>query len=830
MDVEKGQLYIGVQADDAREPFVFDSADFTTHGVVVGMTGSGKTGLAVTVLEEALLSGIPCFILDPKGDMGNLLLNFPDFAPRDFRPWVDEAEAERQGVTPDQLAADTANSWKEGLAGAGITPERMKRLRDGSEMTIYTPGSGAGVGLNVLGSMAAPSLDWATQGELINDEIEAFVSSLLSLAGIESDPVSGPEHILLSTIIESFWRDGRDLDLATLVGQVPKPPFRKLGVFDVDTFFPEKERMALAMKLNGLLASPSFAAWLEGAPLDVGQMLTGGDKTKAAIVYLSHLSDAERMFVVTLLFSKVVSWFRTQPGTSDLRALVYMDEVFGYVPPTAEPPSKKPILTILKQARAHGAGLILSTQNPVDLDYKAMSNASTWMVGRLQTENDKKRILEGVDSATGGVDIATVDKQISDLEKRQFVMASAKASEPTLFGTRFAMSFLAGPLTRERVSMLMADKKAAVPTPEAARSAPTVEAAAPAATPSSETVGVPAATPTPEVAAPAASAPQEAATKAPTPTAPGPGDDAVPIQPKVAEGVQSVFLDPAAPWAGEVGADPTGTRYQPAATAMVNLLYDDTKAAVSHQEVFEAIVFPLGPVLTPESVKEVDHDARDFLSESPTAATYALPEVKIDTKTYWANLGKDLTNHLIGARKVTVYKNEALKLFSRPGESREDFETRVNQAAEQAVDDAIAKLRDKHSARLERAQAALSKAENRVADTEAAAGSKQTEELVSGAGDLLGMLFGKGKRSNPLGQAARRRSASSEARARAENAKASLAEEQADLEALKADLEDEVADLEDEFAAKLEIEEVEIPLEKTDVRIAELKLVWIPTG
>jgi hypothetical protein len=821
MDVEKGQFYIGVEAGEAKDPFIFDSADLTTHGVVVGMTGSGKTGLAVTVLEEALLSGIPCFILDPKGDMGNLLLNFPDFAASDFRPWVDEAEAERQGVAPDQLAADTANSWKEGLAGAGITPERMKKLRDGSDMTIYTPGSGAGVGLNVLGSMKAPALDWDTQGELINDEIEAFVSSLLSLAGIESDPVSGPEHILLSTIIESFWREGRDLDLATLVGQVPKPPFRKLGVFDVDTFFPEKDRMALAMKLNGLLASPSFAAWLEGAPLDVGQMLTGGDRTKAAIVYLSHLSDAERMFAVTLLFSKVVSWFRTQPGTSDLRALVYMDEVFGYVPPTAEPPSKKAILTILKQARAHGVGLVLSTQNPVDLDYKAMSNASTWMVGRLQTENDKKRILEGVDSATGGVDIATVDKQISDLEKRQFVMASAKASEPTLFGTRWAMSYLAGPLTRERVSTLMAAKKeslgAAAPPAAEAAAAPAPAAASDAAA----TPGVDAAGPAPATVTPTAAEPiPAAAAKA----------DAVPIQPKVADGVPSVFLDPAAAWAGEVGADPTATHYQPAATAMVNLLYDDTKAAVNHQEVFEAIVFPLGPVLAPESIKEVDHDPRDFRIDSPAVATYALPEVDVDTKTYWSNLGKDLTNHLIGARKVTVYKNEALRLFSRPGETREDFEARVNEAAEQAVDDAIAKLRDKHAARLERAQAALSKAENRVADTEATAGSKQTEELMSGAGDLLGMLFGKGKRSNPLGQAARRRSASSEARARAENAQAALAEEQADLEALKADLEDEVADLEDEFTAKLEIEEIEVPLEKTDVRVAELKLVWIPTG
>jgi hypothetical protein len=797
MDIEKGQLFIGVEVGEAKEPFIFDSADFTTHGVIVGMTGSGKTGLAVTILEEALLSGIPCFILDPKGDMGNLLLNFPDLAPSDFRPWVDVAEAERQGISPDQLAANTAASWKEGLAGAGITPERMRQLRDGTDMTIYTPGSGAGVGLNVLGSMKAPTLDWESQSELIQDEIEAFVSSLLSLAGVTSDPVSGPEHILLSTIIESFWREGRDLDLATLVGQVPKPPFRKLGVFDVDMFFPEADRMALAMKLNGLLASPAFAAWLDGAHLDIGQMLTAGDRARAAIVYLSHLSDAERMFVVTLLFSKVVSWFRSQPGTSDLRALVYMDEVFGYVPPTAEPPSKKPILTILKQARAHGVGLILSTQNPVDLDYKAMSNAATWMVGRLQTENDKKRILEGIDSATGSVDVATVDKQISDLEKRQFVMASAKASEPTLFGTRWAMSYLAGPLTRDSVSTLMTGKRESMQP-----AAPSTSEAAPA---SADPAGAVAAPPSPDPAA-------------------------VPVQPKVADGVQSVFLDPAAAWAGEVGADPTSSHYQPAAAALVNLLFDDTTAEVNHQEVFEAVVFPLGQLLAPESIKEVDHDPRDFRAEAPSGATYALADAPLDTKTYWSNLGKDLTDHLVGAKKLTVYRNTPLKLYSRPGESREDFEARVSEAAERALDDAIAKLRDKHKARLDRAQAALAKAENRVADLDTTAGSKQTEELLSGAGDLLGMLLGKGRRSNPLGQAARRRSASSQAKARAENARAALAEEQAELEELKADLEEEVADLEDEFAAKRDIEELEIPLEKTDVRVAELKLVWIPTG
>jgi Helicase HerA, central domain len=806
MDIEKGHLFIGLKADEAKEPLVYDSADFTTHGVIVGMTGSGKTGLGITILEEALLNGIPVLIIDPKGDMGNLLLNFPDFAPSDFLPWVNDAEAKRHGVTPDQLAADTASSWKEGLAGSGITPERMAELRDGTEFTIYTPGSGAGVGLNVLGSMKAPKLDWETQGELIQDEIEAFVSSLLSLADIDADPVSSPEHILLSTIISTFWREGRDLDLATLVGQVPRPPFRKLGVFDIETFFPEKDRMALAMKLNGLLASPSFAAWLQGTPLDVGEMLTGGDKVRAAIVYLTHLSDTERLFVVTLLLSKVVSWFRTQPGTSDLRALIYMDEVFGFVPPTAEPPSKKPILTILKQARAHGVGMILSTQNPVDLDYKAMSNAGTWMVGRLQTENDKKRILEGLASATGTVDVGAYDSLISDLEKRQFVLSTTKATAPTLFGTRWAISYLAGPLTRDQVSALMKGRSSPPSETDAAPSAPPPTAEEPVTT---------------DVAAP--TEPVEAT---------GPLEqEEVPVMPTVSEGVVTVYLDPAATWAGEVGADPTGTRLTAAIAATVNLTYDDTKAGVNHQEAFEAVVYPVGPVLGPDSVMEVDHDPRDFRPHPPEGAAYVLPEPRIETKSFWTGVDTDLTNHLVGARKMTVFKNDALKLYSRPGESREDFAARATAAGESAVDDAIAKLREKHSARLERAQAALAKAENRVADLETTAGSKQTEELLSGAGDIIGVLFGGRSRSNPLGQAARRRSAASQARARAENAKATLTKEQAELEALKADLEDEVADLEDEFAAKVEsIEEVEIPLEKTDVRVAELKLVWIPTG
>ena len=347
MDLEKGHFYLGRHIDESGktsdEPLIYDGADLTTHGVIVGMTGSGKTGLGMDVIEEALLAGVPCLIIDPKGDMGNLKLNFPDFEPDDFLPWIDQSEADREGVSPEELASSKANLWKEGLGRAGIKGSRLRGLRDGSDITIYTPGSSAGVPLNVIGSLDAPGFDFSSNAEVLRDEIEALVSSLLVLADVEADPVSSPEHILLSTIVEKYWSEGKDLDLAGLVGAVPQPPMRKLGVFDIDTFFPEKDRMKLAMRLNGLLASPSFSAWLEGVPLDIEEMIGGEGKTKAAVVYLSHLSDSERQFVVTLLLSKLITWFRGKPGTSDLRALVYMDEVFGFAPPTAEPPAKKPI-------------------------------------------------------------------------------------------------------------------------------------------------------------------------------------------------------------------------------------------------------------------------------------------------------------------------------------------------------------------------------------------------------------------------------------------------------------------------------------------------------
>ncbi|MET0831383.1 MAG: DUF87 domain-containing protein, partial [Acidimicrobiia bacterium] len=435
----------------------YDPADLTTHGVIVGMTGSGKTGLGVIVLEEALLRGTPALILDPKGDMTNLLLTFPELAAADFEPWIDPAEARREKLSPAELAARKAELWRDGLSQWGLDGDRIAELRKAVGFSVYTPGSSAGIPLNIVGSLARPDLDWDVEAESLRDQIQGFASGLLGLLDIDADPISSKEHILVSNLVEHAWRAGQDLDLAQLVGQIQEPPLRKLGVFETDAFISPKERQQLAVTINGLLASPAFAEWTSGTPIDVAKMLWDGDgRPQAAIVYLAHLSDQERQFIVTLVLSALVTWMRSQQGTGDLRALMYMDEVFGFVPPVAEPPAKRPILTLFKQARAFGVGVLLSTQNPVDLDYKAISNAGTWCIGRLQTERDKLRMLEGLRSAAGDVDVSTLDTAISGLDKRQFILHRTGGEAPVRFTTRWAMSYLAGPLTRSQISTLMA--------------------------------------------------------------------------------------------------------------------------------------------------------------------------------------------------------------------------------------------------------------------------------------------------------------------------------------------------------------------------------------
>ena len=407
-DFEKlGAFYLGREYDLSKKEagglLLYDSKDLVTHGVCVGMTGSGKTGLCIGLLEEAAIDGVPSIVIDPKGDLADLMLTFPELRPEDFRPWVSQEEAAKKGLSVDDFAQQQAEIWKKGLADWGQDPARIQRLKDAADFTIYTPGSNAGLPVSILKSFAAPAPAVRADEEALRDRINTAVTSILGLVGVTADPIQSREHILLSSLFNSVWSAGQDLDLAGLIQQIQKPPFAKVGVLDLESFYPAKDRFELAMLLNNLLAAPTFQTWLEGEALDIGRMLfTSEGRPRVSIFSIAHLSDAERMFFVSLLLNEVLGWVRAQPGTGSLRAIVYMDEIFGFFPPVAEPPSKRPLLTLLKQARAFGVGVLLATQNPVDLDYKGLANAGTWFIGRLQTERDKDRLLEGLEGVAAG--------------------------------------------------------------------------------------------------------------------------------------------------------------------------------------------------------------------------------------------------------------------------------------------------------------------------------------------------------------------------------------------------------------------------------------------
>ncbi|HET8741996.1 MAG TPA: DUF87 domain-containing protein [Gaiella sp.] len=790
---DRGSFHLGFELDpETGKPgpneLVLGSSELTTHGVIVGMTGSGKTGLAVVLLEEALLAGIPALVLDPKGDMTNLALVFGDLAPASFRPWVSEAEAQAAGVSVDEYAAKQATVWREGLERSGIGPERLQALKGAAEVTIYTPGSTAGVPLNIVGSLGAPKLSWETDAEALRDEIEGTVTSLLALVGIQADPLSSREHVLLSNLIENAWRAGRDLDLGTLIGEIQSPPIRKLGVFEVDQFFPPADRTKLAFTLNALVASPSFAAWGEGDALDPQAMLfTPEGKPRCAVVYLAHLSEEERQFVVTLVFSKLVTWMRGQQGTPDLRALAYMDEVFGYVPPSAAPPPKKPILTIFKQGRAFGLGLVLSTQNPVDLDYKAMSNAGTWLVGRLQTENDKARVLEGLRSAAGGTDVAALDKAIGALDKRQFLLVSAKSSTPRLFTTRWAMSYLRGPLTKEQVGLLE-----------------------------------PARRPDGQVAAQPASEP------------PAMGADETAVAPPVASGIAVSYLDPAAPWSASIGAAAGAKRLRAFLVARVSLRYDDSAADVDEQQELEAIYGPLDGGLDLDSETQVDYDERDFAAGAPTSPVYVLPGAPVDKDAFFTTAAKDIRQRLVERRPLELQRNRTLKLVSRPGESSDDFAKRCDSAAQERADAETAKLRDRLGAKQDRLERALEQAQRRVEELDTDTRSRHATELLAGAGAVLGALFG-GRRSTrsmagAISSAASRRGMSVRAGERKETAEGKVEATKDDLAELEQEIAGEVAEIDERWrAVAAEVDTLSIRLEATDVRVVETRLVWVPS-
>ncbi len=792
----------------------------TTHGVIVGMTGSGKTGLGVILIEEALRAGLPVLAIDPKGDLTNLCLTFPDLSPDDFRPWIDEAQAKNAGQSPDDFAASQAALWRDGLAGWGLSGGEIGTLREQTDFTIYTPGSEAGTALNIMGSLQLPAD--MSDAESVADEIEGYVTGLLGLVDIAADPLSSREHILLSNLIHHSWNEGRGLDLMTLVGMIPSPPIRKLGVFDLDQFFPADDRMQLAMKLNGLLASPSFAAWAQGQPLDIDSMLFDAQgRGRCAIVTTAHLSDDERQFVTSLILSKLVTWMRRQSGTTDLRALLYMDEVAGYLPPTAMPPTKKPIMTLMKQARAFGVGVVLSTQNPVDLDYKAMSNAGTWMIGRLQTDRDKARLLDGMASAAGSVDVAAIDATISGLAKREFVLRRAGKDQPEIFTTRWAMSYLRGPMTRDQIELVTptgaADSEPAGTTVSpATAAAPTATAAAAVATATTATGG--------------------ASTGGAAPAETLPSDQSV-VAPEVADGIAVRWVDVAAPWLGDVGGDSRGTVREAAVVARVAVRYDETKADLVHDEEFEAVIFPLTDPADVSTLTAVDYDDRDLRTDAPTGATYRLTDARIHTKTFFNDIERDLRDHLTRILSIEIPANADLKLFGRPGEDEAAFATRCERAADELADADIAKLRDKYEAKATKLRDKIDAAEDRAAVAAEEAKGKKSSEFFSTAGSLLGGLLGGSKSKTKMvgdllgdaGTAARRRGSTSASDRRvdaAENKVARLVEQYDELEI---ELDDDVTAITERWdAAAAAITSMTVGLERTDVKVTHLTLAWLP--
>ncbi len=772
-----------------EHPVTLDARGLSTHAVLLGMTGSGKTGLGVVLLEELLRARVPSLILDPKGDMGNLALLFPELDGASFAPWVDPQEAQRRGLTREALAEEVARRWRDGLANWSLDGTTIRELREGSEIRIYTPGSRAGIPVNAVGSLAAPTTDLEDEG--VQEALSGLVLGLLGLVEIDADPFTSREAILLSNIIHDAWAAGQDLSFESLIASVAQPPMRKLGVFELETFYPRDERMKLAMRLNALVASPAFAPWTEGEPLDVGALLEPvSGNTPASIFYLAHLNDRQRMFFVTLLLGQLITWMRQQSGSEALRAALYMDEVFGFLPPTANPASKKPLLTLLKQARAFGVGLVLSTQNPVDLDYKALSNAGTWMIGRLQTERDQERIVAGLGNNASA---ATIRGALGALEKREFVLFGTRHPEPIRFSTRWAMAYLRGPMTRTDIETLSASESDGPVT-----SPPSARASAPASARRST------------------------------------GLSQMPI---VADGVRVRFVDPGAPWLEEVGGDRHGSLLAPHLAARLSLRFDERKADLDHTEVWEAIL-PVRDPLEVAGHHAVDFDERDFSEEAPRAQlAYQVPDAPLGERRYFRDAQRELEGWAYHERELELLAHRALGLYQRPEEGEKAFAERCVRAAEDAADAQAAKLREKYERKLERLRERLERAERKLVDAQAEAQRRKNEELASGAGALLDVFLG-GRRSTSsiLKRAGRKASGTASRRSRtrrSEDRAAAAAESVEEIEEQIADLEDELLDELEALRNRAEaaagaVEQFSVRLEKNDIRVESLELVWLP--
>ena len=797
-DYEKiGQFYLGRGYDAGAKKvlddlILYDSKDLVTHGVVLGMTGSGKTGLCLALLEEAAMDHIPAIIIDPKGDIANLLLMFPDLDAQSFRPWINEDDAVKKGISPDEHAAKTAEIWKNGLAEWGQSPERIAMLRDKVDINIFTPGSRAGIPVSILSSLEVPPFEVMDDPEMLGERLDSTVSSLLSLIGINATTAQSSEAVLVAAIFQKAWTDGQNISLETLIRHILKPSFDKVGVIDVESFLPEKSRQGLALKFNNLLASPGFATWLEGPPLDIAKMLhTPAGKPRLSIFSIAHLNDTERMFFVSLLLNQMLGWMRSQNGTTSLRALLYMDEIFGYLPPTANPPSKRPLMTLIKQGRAFGLGCLLATQNPVDLDYKALSNIGTWFIGRLQTERDKLRVLDGLEGAAGTqnakFDRASIERLISGLGNRIFLMNNVHEDAPVLFHVRWVMSYLTGPMTRSQIKLLMDPKRCEF-----------IKVAAPVQVAEMNPMGM--------------SGMNLSA-----------GLDAV-SRPLVATGILEIFV-PAAGLGDDIIYQPhllragfvhfSSSRLNVDGSHAVSLVNPITASGID----WETLVTP------PLNFEQIG------TAPTPSAGFGALPGFAMNAANY-KQVENEFSEWLYRNERAEVFSCPQLKVFSLLHECEADFRARIIHQAREFRDVAIDKIRDAASKKITMLEARQRTAQGQLSKEKAESSSATLQAGVSLIGGILAAILG---RKAGLGSITRGTSSINKATGAYKqhqdvaNAEAKVIAAGAEIESIQAELVEGINKLMDSFdPALLPIETEVIKPKKTDIKVQTIALLWLP--
>ena len=766
-----GLFYLGKQynSDEKKiedELLLYKSKHLVTHGVCMGMTGSGKTGLCVSILEEAAIDNVPIIIVDPKGDLTNLLLTFPNLSKEEFLPWVSPDEASKKGISTEEFAAQQAEMWKNGLAEWGQNPERIKMFMDSAERVLYTPGSSAAKPISILKSFDRPKQ--LEDEELLAERVSTLVSGLLGLLSIEADPLTSTEHIFLSNVIQAQWQAGNNVTIAELIALIQDPGINKIGAFDLEAYYPKKERFKLATKINNLLASPQFSVWTKGENIDIDNLLyTETGKPRISIISIAHLSDQERMFFVTLLLNELVSWMRGQSGTASLRCLFYMDEIFGYLPPVANPPSKKPFLTLLKQARAFGVGLLLATQNPGDLDYKALSNVGTWFIGRLQTERDKEKVLQGLLTANSGADKATISKQLAGLGKRVFMLNNTSESNPVLFHTRWVLSYLAGPIMRNRFKDLVGDQGN-----------------------------------------------DDASETASAGAGAGIDDSNVGTRPVLDPDIPQVFV----PGQGKV--------YESKVLGCADVLYKDRKLDISVSRDVMCVA-PFQDYVHWKDSEMIDYTLEELESEPRDGFGFAPLETEVSKKTIKA-WQTDFKNWLYKEKPLVAFTCPSLDAVSLEDEDERSFKIRIAQEARERRDEFLEKIRDDY----EKEIASLDKSRMRAvakADTQASqASSHALGTAISIGTSILSSLFSSRKSYGGIARGASR--VGTTMKERREAAAAAKAVE--DIDAKLLEIEDEIQKKLVQFqnADLIEVERVEILPKKVDINIRKVALAWQPVS